>query len=270
MDSFIPWVGGKKLLRKAIYDYFPKPEAVVEGNGNKSKSGKIIPAFDRYIEVFGGAAWLLFYKDRHAPYEVYNDINGELVNLFRCAKAHPDELAREIDLNLISRERFIDYRDQDPQYLTDIQRAARFMYMIKYSFCSKTTTFGANARPLPSSALLKEIAKRLERVIIENNTFERVIKQYDRPNSLLYLDPPYHTTEDFYNINKTNFGHDDHVKLRDLLANIKGKFILSYNDDEFLRELYKDFNINSISRHNNMSTHAGAAKQFNELIITNY
>jgi DNA adenine methylase len=260
MNSFIPWVGGKKLLRKAIYEYFPKVES-----GGKNK-----PTFDRCIEVFGGAAWLLFYKDCHAPFEVYNDVNGELVNLFRCVKAHPHELAREIDLNLISRERFLDYTNQDPQYLTDIQRAARFMYMIKYSFCSKTTSFGANNRLLPSLELMREVAQRLGQVIIENNSYERIIKQYDRPNSLFYLDPPYYTTEKYYNIGKTNFGHDDHVKLRDMLSDIKGKFILSYNDDEFLRELYKDFNIHAISRHNNMTTHTGKAGKFKELIITNY
>ena len=92
----------------------------------------------------------MFYKDRHAPFEVYNDINGELVNLFKCIKAHPHEMAREIDLNIISRERFLNYRDQDPKYLTDIQRAGRFMYMIKYSFSAKTTSFGAHTRLLPS------------------------------------------------------------------------------------------------------------------------
>ena len=162
------------------------------------------------------------------------------------------------------------YKNQDPGYLTDIQRAARFLYLIKHSFCAKTTTFGANPRLMPSLELMEKVAQRLERVIIENNSFERVIKQYDRTGSLLYLDPPYHTTEDFYNIGKTNFGADDHVKLRDMLANIKGKFILSYNDDEFLRELYKDFNIHGVTRGNPMTAHTGTTKEFRELIITNF
>ncbi|MCL2235925.1 MAG: DNA adenine methylase, partial [Defluviitaleaceae bacterium] len=140
-------------------------------------------------------------------------------------------------------------------------------------------------------------------VIIENNSFERVIKQYDRTGSLLYLDPPYHTTEYFYNGGKSKngkagnrgdgkgagcscgngndkgscgnnsqlvFGADDHVKLRDMLVNIKGKFILSYNDDEFLRELYKDFNIHGITRSNPMTAQTGTTKDFKELIITNF
>ena len=257
-------MGGKKFLRKTIYEYFPKAEIASEGK-NKPKA-----PFDRYIEVFGGAAWLLFYKDKHAPFEVYNDANGELVNLFKCIKAHPHELARELDLNIISREWFNAYKNQDPKYLTDIQRASRFIYMIKYSFCSKLTTFGADGRMMPSLEFMKEVSERLKKVVIENNSFEKVIKQYDRPGALFYLDPPYHTTEDFYNINKTNFGADDHLKLRDILVNIKGKFILSYNDDEFIRRLYKDFNIHGISRGNSMTAHTGKTKEFKELIITNY
>ena len=144
------------------------------------------------------------------------------------------------------------------------------MYMIKYSFSSKTTTFGAHNRPLPSLEFMEQVAQRLERVIIENNSFEKVIKQYDRPNSLFYLDPPYFNTEYFYNVNEINFTTDDHVRLRDILANIKGKFILSYNDDEFLRELYKDFNIRAITRKNLMTAHTGKQKDFGELIITNF
>jgi len=106
--------------------------------------------------------------------------------------------------------------------------------MIKYSFSSNTTSFGANSRPLPALEFLEQIAERLQRVIIENNPYEKVIKQYDRPSSLIYLDPPYFNTEYFYNVNEINFRPDDHMRLRDTLSNIKGKFILSYNDDEYL------------------------------------
>lgn len=65
MKSFIPWVGGKSRLAKKIISMFPDN-------------------FDRYIEVFGGGGSVLFAKDKHAPLEVYNDINGQLVNLFRA------------------------------------------------------------------------------------------------------------------------------------------------------------------------------------------
>jgi len=72
MNSFISWVGGKKLLRNKIIEEFP-----------------VTDKYGRYIEVFGGAGWVLFSRDKHASLEVYNDVNGQLVNLFRCVKYHP-------------------------------------------------------------------------------------------------------------------------------------------------------------------------------------
>ena len=89
MDSFIAWVGGKKLLRKEIVSRFPEK-------------------FNRYVEVFGGAAWVLFYKEV-SKNEVYNDINGELVNLFRCVKYHPEAIEKELEFVLNSRETFEDF-----------------------------------------------------------------------------------------------------------------------------------------------------------------
>ena len=95
MDSFISWIGGKKALRKIILEHFPE-------------SGE----YERYIEVFGGAGWVLFSSDRHAKMEVYNDVNGELVNLFRCVKYHPDAIQDELRYILMSREQFYDAREQ--------------------------------------------------------------------------------------------------------------------------------------------------------------
>ena len=115
MNSFISWIGGKKALRKKIVEEFPE-----KGTYNK------------YIEVFGGAGWVLFYFDKHAEKEIYNDIDGKLVNLFRCVKYHPDEMQKELDLILMSREQFGDARAQsEVRGMTDIQRAARFFVVIK-------------------------------------------------------------------------------------------------------------------------------------------
>lgn len=120
MDSFMGWIGGKRMLRKAILERFPTDKV------------------ERYIEVFGGAAWVLFAKEKQAgQLEVYNDINGNLVNLFRCVKYHCGELQREFDWLLSSREQFFDYVAQaNMRGLTDIQRAARFFYVVKLSFGS--------------------------------------------------------------------------------------------------------------------------------------
>ena len=86
MNSFISWIGGKKLLRKKILEQFPEQEF-----------------FNRYIEVFGGAGWVLFSSDKHAPMEVFNDVNGELINLYRVVKYHPEALQNELEWLLMSR-----------------------------------------------------------------------------------------------------------------------------------------------------------------------
>ena len=98
--------------------------------------------------------------------------------------------------------------------------------------------------------------------MIEHKDFENPIKVYDRPAALFYCDPPSHSTEKYYDV---QFGEADHIRLRDTLANIKGQFLLSYNDDNFVRELYKNFKIEAVERGNNL-----ASGKFKELIITNY
>lgn len=250
MNSFIAWVGGKKLLRKIISDKFPEK-------------------FDKYVEVFGGAGWVLFYKDKYAKTEVYNDINSDLVNLFKCVKYHPEAIEKELELSLNSRQIFNEYRNQmDCIGLTDIQRAVRYLYLIKSSYGARVSTYGSKPRDISNTEFLKDIRKRLSKVVIENKSFEKIISAYDNEGTLFYLDPPYHNTENMYDTGDFIFDEEQHIKLRDILKDIKGKFVLSYNDDEFIRELYKDFKIEGIERQNNLSLNSGS--RFKEVVITNY
>lgn len=249
MNSPITRIGGKKLLRKTICERFP-----AEGT------------FDRYIEVFGGAGWVLFYKDRHAKLEVYNDADGGLVNLMRCIKYHAGELQRELDGYCNAREFFEDASAQlDTSGLTDIQRATRYFLRMKISFGADGRTYGCNAKNLSNAVeYLTDVQRRLmsTSVVIEHKDFENLIKVYDRPKALFYCDPPYHGTEKYYDV---SFTEADHIRLWDTLSKIKGKFLLSYNDDDFIRDLYNGFKIEPVKRNNNIST-----GNFKELIITNY
>ena len=246
MKSFIPWVGGKSLLAKKIVSMFPDD-------------------FDRYIEVFGGGGSVLFAKDKHASFEVYNDINGQLVNLFRCARFHCGELQREISGYFNSREIFEDIKAQiNVRGMTDIQRAAMFYVQIKLSYGAQCRAYGCDNKNI-SPEYLTEIEERLKSgagVVIENKDFEDLIKVYDRPNALFYCDPRYRTAQKYYDL---PFSDSDHERLKNSLSNIKGRFILSYNDDEYIRELYKDYNITAVERQNNLSSGT-----YKELIITNY
>ena len=243
MRSFIPWIGGKSQLAKKITALFPQE-------------------FGRYIEVFGGGASVLFSADKHAKIEVYNDANGDLVNLFRCIKYHREELQREIRYYLNSREMFLDIRQKlSCTGFTDIQRAAMFYVLVKTSFGADARSYGCFNREIKTDCFA-DVEKRISSVEIEHKDFEALIKQYDRPDALFYCDPPYHTTEDNYS---ERFSEADHYRLNGVLTALKGRFILSYNDDDFVRELYKDFNIQAISRSNNLSS-----GQFKEVIIKNY
>lgn len=243
MKSFIPWMGGKRLLAKKIVAMFPDD-------------------IDRYIEAFGGGGSVLFHKEKHAELEVYNDFNGDLVNLFRCAKYHRGELQREISGYLNSREVFGEIKAKmNISGFTDIQRAGMFFVLAKLSYGANMRTFGGRKRNL-SPDYLEEAEKRLESVVVENMDFEKLIEKYDHPKALFYCDPPYSNAERYYD---KIFRADDHERLKAVLSHIKGYFVLSYNDSEYIRELYKDFEIATTERQNNLSDGF-----YKELIIKNY
>jgi len=253
MNSFIPWVGGKSQLRKLISPKFPKQKP------------------ERYIEVFGGAGWMLFHKDNYAPLEVFNDIDGHLINLYRCVQYHCEELQREIRLGgeqlpPNSREMFFDYKEQlNSRGLTDIQRAARYFYIIRISYGANRREFACNKKALTSAIdRLPEIQQRLKDVVIENRDFEDLIRVYDRPKALFYLDPPYFKAEQFYD----GFAHDDHLRLYNRLTTLKGKFVLSYNDAPEIRKMYEHYNVFELERSNSLSQRK--CRIYKELIITNF
>lgn len=252
MESCIGWIGGKRLLRKAILERFPTDEV------------------GRYIEVFGGAGWVLFGKEKvPGQLEVYNDLNGNLVNLFRCVKYHCGEVQKELEWLLTSREQFFDCLAQlDTRGLTDIQRAARFFYSVKISFGCDQRTYATSDKSIDNAAeYLEKVKLRLKGVNIEHRDFEPLIKTYDRKNALFYLDPPYVGTEGYYDC---SFGVDDHQRLRTILEGIKGRFILSYNDCPMVRDLYAGYHIEGISRASTLAGNGNNKGRFAEVIIRNF
>lgn len=253
----MPWVGGKKALREEIVRRFPL-------------------YYERYIEVFGGGGWVLFHKDPGNDFEVYNDFNGLLVNLYRCVREKPQELMEALRYVLNAREDF-DYVKSAlarASPASDVQRAAWFYQIIRNSYAAGLTSYGG--RPYDMWAnfpLIEQASRRLAKVVIENQDFERLIQHYDRPVSFFYLDPPYHDTEGYYqNIGEGGFTEEDHIRLRDALLSIEGKFLLSYNDDEFVRDLYDrpGIYIESLTRLNNIRQRFDPNCQFAEVLISNF
>ena len=253
MNSFMSWVGGKKALREAITMRLPSD-------------------CDRYVEVFGGGGWVLFYKSP-SKFEVYNDFNPNLANLYRCVRDYPEELCKELTYTLNSRTDFDHVRKtiSSKTVIPDIKRAAYFYQLIRESYASGLDSFGAQPHSMwRNFPLIHQAAKRLQRVVVENKDFAKLIAQYDRPNTIFYLDPPYYETEDYYE--DVGFTEKDHVRLRDALVNIKGKFLLSYNDCPEIRELYSmpGIMIESTTRLSNIAQRYDAGKQYPELLISNY
>ena len=247
----INWIGGKRLLRKTISELTPKN---IKG----------------YIEPFGGGAWVLFYKDRWAEFDVYNDLDAELVNLFNSVKYHPCELARQMCYMLASREQFEQYLKYNP--ITEIQKAARFLYIINRSFGAKGKSFGTSRTCSIKSAggiieRINEISKRLDKVIIENKDAISLIKQYDCETQFFYCDPPYSKGEGYRVIKTKDFNH---IELANTLKKIKGRFLLSYDDSEFIRELYKGYSIFEVQRQKGINNKNIKDNIYKELIIKNY
>ena len=254
INSFMAWVGGKKALRDEILARFPRN-------------------YKRYIEVFGGAGWVLFHKPPGNDFEVFNDFNGNLVNLYRCVREQPEALRNELRYMLNSRLDFEYMKGMlhSQAVLPDVRRAAYYYALIRYSYAAGTSTFGSQPHAMWNNfPLIESAAGRLQKVVIENKDCVKLIRQYDRPESFFYCDPPYYNADQYYEA-VTSDGFD-HAGLADALLGIKGKFLLSYNDCPEIRALYDrpGIVVEGISRLSNIAQRYENGKQYPELLISNY
>lgn len=249
---FIPWMGGKSRLADKILPIFPKHTC--------------------YIEPFAGAA-ALFFKKEKSKVEVLNDINGELVNLYRVLQNHLEEFVRQFKWAVTSRQVFEWEKMKRPETLTDIQRAARFYYLQKHAFGGKVDgqNFGTGTNRTHGINLLRieeELSAahlRLHQVFIENLDWAACIKRYDRPHSLFYLDPPYWGTAGY----GVDFGITNYVKMAELSNSIKGKMVISVNDCKKMREVFENLNMKSVPITYTVGGSKGR-KPKKELIICNW
>jgi DNA adenine methylase len=220
----VPWPGGKRRLLKYLLSDIPKHRC--------------------YVEVFAGGAALLLAKEP-SPVEVLNDINGELVRLYRCVQHHLDELVRQFRWSLVSREMFRWAQMQHPETLTDIQRAARFYFLQKIAFGAKVTgqSFGTSAMAPPRLNLLRmeedlsQAHMRLAKVTIEQLSWSECVRRYDRPETLFFFDPPYWQTQGYGN----TFARDEYDRLAESMRGMQGRSILTINDHPAMRRAFTGF-----------------------------
>ncbi len=253
MSSIVPYFGGKNRLAKEI---LPR-----------------IPEHTCYVEVFAGGASVFFKKDP-SKVEVLNDLDRDLVTLYRVVKHHPEELYRQYKFSLASRVEFEREKDVNPDTLTDVQRAARYLFLQKNSFgghiigqsWGTTTATKPRFNLLTLEAVIESAWRRLINVQIECKDFRDLIPRYDRDYTFFFLDPPYWNIKGY----KHNFAEQDFLDLRDVLTGIKGKFLMTINDTPEVRDIFSKFKIEETSlKYSCGSSKQGRGKLRTELFISN-
>ncbi|MDH4274898.1 MAG: DNA adenine methylase [Gammaproteobacteria bacterium] len=249
----IPWIGGKRRLAKHLLPLFPDHKC--------------------YVELFCGAA-ALFFARPPADVEVINDINGDVVNLYRVIRYHLEEFHKEFKRALISREMYEWAKITPPETLTDIQKAARFFYLQKMAFGGKveSRTFGTAPSTPPRFNLLRieddlsAAHLRLARVYIEHLDWARCVSKYDRDYTFFFADPPYWQTEGY----GVEFGWDQYEALAATARGIKGKIMITLNDHPDVRDLFAEFNVTTVDINYTVGGSREHRKAAKELIIRSW
>jgi DNA adenine methylase len=221
-QSPFAWPGGKHALTKTLLE--------------------LIPGHRIYVEVFAGSAKLLFAKPP-SPREIMNDLNGEVVNFFRVAKHRPSALAEMFEREIIHAGRFRELLASDSQ--DELDRAARFAYLAWYSYGSKGEHFaGSSAKRCEAGKLrsldrvddlLRLASERLRNVLIEQRDFAEILTRYDSDGTYFYLDPPYVHFQP--NGRYDALSESRREELFELLAGLKGSFLMSFDDCTEVRDL---------------------------------
>ncbi len=256
-----PWRGGKYRLAPKI--------------------AGLLPSHRIYVEVFGGAASVLLAKPP-SEIEVYNDRNGWLVNFFETVRNSPIPFLEKCKHLHYSRQLYYEWRDQlatdfEDVRLDSVEAAVRTAYTISSAFIGDPTkgwrfdrsgARGGSASWTNIASRVAYLSQRLRSCNIDHLDFRECIRNWDSPETLFFLDPPYLSTvsKGYY-----NFTEQDHGDLSQLLTRIQGKFIMTYDDTPQIRELYKHSSIVPIRTHlNSQKVKRGGKRQaFHQILIFN-
>ena len=254
VDPVAPYVGGKRNLAKRL---IPLIEAI---------------AHTTYAEPFVGMGGVFFRRTERPKAEIINDAGRDVATFFRILQRHYVPFMEMMRFQLTTRTEFERLAATDPTTLTDLERAARFLYLQRTAFGGKVMgrTFGVDrGRPgrfdmLKLGPMLEAVHERLSGVVVECLDFEAFITRYDRPATLFYIDPPYWGTEGYYD---APFTRDDFGRLKAALTDLQGRFILSINDRPEVREMFQEFEI--VTATTTYSVGKDNATKAGELIISN-
>jgi DNA adenine methylase len=239
----------------------------------------LIPEHISYVEVFGGAGSLLLNKPP-SRIEVFNDLDGDLVNLFEVIRDDADAFLKRTDFLLYSRElyhRWIHDLDDDAQSEDRVERAVRFWYVIRSAFGAQPGKGWAFAREHPrnsarvvqnSLANIRVIHDRLRNVEIDHLDFRQCIRNRDASSTFLFLDPPYLDVKGY---RAGNFALEDHRELASILHDAKGKWLMTVGDHPKIRKLYANFRKSSVTSPIAVEkVIGGKRRRLKHLLIRNY
>lgn len=248
----IPRMGGKRRLAKYLIP--------------------LIPQHKCYVEVFCGGAALFFLRPFTSRVEILNDINGELINLYRVVQHHPAEFVRQFQWTLSSRQVFAQLQYTNPGTLTDIQRAPRFYYLQQHAFggkienqCFGSSTTSTDAVWSKIEGALAAAHRRLERVTIENLPWQDCVRKYDAEHVFFYMDPPYWQSEGY----DVPFDFEQYEEMAATMRTCRGKIMLSINDHPDTRRVFADLATHELDIKYALAK-VGPPAESRELIITNY
>jgi DNA adenine methylase len=252
------YIGGKKLLAKRLNERIAAVPHVT------------------YAEVFVGMGGVFFRRDTRPSAEVINDWSEDVSTFFRVVQHHYVAFLDMIRFQISSRAGFEKLLALAPSSLTDLQRSARFLYLQRLTFGGKVAgrSFGVS----PGTAgrfdvtkigpMIEAVHERLAGVVIERMHWADFIARYDRPGTLFYLDPPYFGSEGDYG--RELFDRDQFAAMAEQLAEIKGKFLLSINDQPEVRRIFASFAFEEVRTRYTIGGNATEkAKSVGELIYTN-
>lgn len=251
-----PYLGGKRNLAKRL---IARIEAVPH----------IL-----YAEPFVGMGGVFLRRTQVPRAEVINDLNREVATFFRILQRHYVPFMEMMRFQLTTRAEFERLTRTDPDTLTDLERAARFLYLQRTAFGGKPSgqNFGVSSRRsgyfdiTKLGPMLEDLHTRLAGVTIECLPYAEFITRYDRPGALFYLDPPYWGSESDYG--KELFSWADFERLRDLLKGLEGRFIMSLNDTAGVRETFQDFEIEAVETSYSVGKKPGSRGRVGEVIIS--
>lgn len=208
-----------------------------------------------YLEPFFGSG-ACFFKKAPCYLETVNDINGDIVNLFRVCRERPDELSRQLTLTPFAREEFENCYEHSEYPIEQARRTlVRYHQSFgtsnssKYSWRNVQTYGGPRTATMWNNLpeIVQDVARRLKDAQIENTDALELIRRYNHPKTLIYIDPPYLLDLRKRNMYQNEMSDEQHKELIQIIKRSKSMIVLSGYDNELYNSELSDWYTDTIT-----------------------